>query len=157
MDRSHDRSQCNSSDRRSTPRMTNVYKSTNRSSFISHDKSSLTYHDGNIENSLNLVTSDDKRGHGTAAPDYSLHRNVKRNGSNRSRNSPPVYLALKSHREFVDIDRTEVGSIDSTTKEEKLQRSHNPQQSVENAQITTEDVEQLTGLFCKHVAVCGEG
>lgn len=60
-----------------------------------------------MENSFNLITSDDKRG--TAVPDCSLHRNVKRNASNRSRNSPPVYLALKSHREFVDIDSTEVG------------------------------------------------
>lgn len=31
MDRSRDRSQCNSSDRRSTPRMANIYRSVNRS------------------------------------------------------------------------------------------------------------------------------
>lgn len=79
--------------------------------FISHDKSGLSYHDGNTENSLNFVTSDDKRDRGIATSDCSLHRNVKRNGSNRSRNSPPVYLALKSHHEFVDIDSTEVSFL----------------------------------------------
>lgn len=81
------------------------------SAFILHDKDSLTYHDGNVENSFNLVSSDDKRGHGTATADCSLHRNVKRSGSNKSRNSPPVYLALKSHREFVDVDSIEVSFL----------------------------------------------
>ncbi|KAL3998386.1 Cid1 poly A polymerase family protein [Acanthocheilonema viteae] len=154
MDRNRDCSQCNSSDRRSTPRVANIYRSANRSSFISYDKNS--YHDGNIENSFNLMTSDDKRGHGTTASECLLHRSIKRNGSNRSRNSPPVYLALKSHREFVNIDNTEVGAIGST-REEKLGRNHSPQRSAENVQKIAHDVEQLTSLFCEHVAVCEEG
>uniref|UniRef100_A0A0R3RPG6 Uncharacterized protein n=1 Tax=Elaeophora elaphi TaxID=1147741 RepID=A0A0R3RPG6_9BILA len=155
-DRSRDRSQCNSSDRRSTLRVTNVYRSTNRSSFISHDKNGVIYHDGNIENSYNL-TSDDKRGYGNIAPDCSLHRNMKRNGSNRSRNSPPVYLALKSHREFVDIDNDEVETSSNKTKEERLERHHSPQRSMENTQKTAQDVEDLTGLFCEYVAVSRGG
>ncbi|MCP9260168.1 Poly(A) RNA polymerase GLD2 [Dirofilaria immitis] len=130
MDRKRDRSQFDSSDRHFTPRMANVHRSANRSSFISHGKSGLNYHGENAENSFSLVLSDDKRSHGIIAADCLLHRNIKRNSSNRSRNSPPVYLALKSHREFVDVNNTE-------TK-------------------TAHDVEQLTGLFCQHVAVYEE-
>ncbi|VDK68888.1 unnamed protein product [Litomosoides sigmodontis] len=155
-DRSRDRSQYSSSDRRSAPRMTNVYRSANRSSFILHDKDSL-YYDGNVENSFNLVSSDDKRGHGTATADCSSHRNMKRSGSNRSRNSPPVYLALKSHREFVDVDSTEIGAVGGMAKEERLERHYSPQRIVENSQKIGQDVEQLTDLFCEHVVICEEG
>ncbi|VDO30228.1 unnamed protein product [Onchocerca flexuosa] len=152
MDQNHGCSQYSSSDRHFSPKITNVYRSANRSSLISHDKNGLNYHDGNAKNSFNLVISNDKRTHGT--PDYLVHRSVKRNGPNRSRNSPPVRLALKSHREFVDIDSTEVELISNMTKEERLDQSYGSQQTVENTRKTTQNVEQLTGLFCEHVAVC---
>lgn len=78
---------------------------------ISYDKNGLNYHNGNAKNSFNLVISNNKRNYGTTAPDCLLHRSVKRNNPNRSRNSPPVHLALKSHREFVDVDSTEVNFL----------------------------------------------
>ncbi|KAM3721133.1 Poly(A) RNA polymerase gld-2 [Dirofilaria immitis] len=152
MDRKRDRSQFDSSDRHFTPRMANVHRSANRSSFISHGKSGLNYHGENAENSFSLVLSDDKRSHGIIAADCLLHRNIKRNSSNRSRNSPPVYLALKSHREFVDVNNTEIEVVDNIIKE----KSYGLQQTSENRQKTAHDVEQLTGLFCQHVAVYEE-
>lgn len=42
-------------------------------------------------------------------------------------------------------------------KEEKLERHYSPQRIVENTQKTGQDVEQLTDLFCEHVAICEEG
>ncbi|VIO96458.1 Uncharacterized protein BM_BM7368 [Brugia malayi] len=156
MDRNRDRSQCNSSDKSFASRMNNVYRSANRSSFISHDKNGLTYHDVNTENSFSLLATEDRRGRGIAASDCPLHRNMKRNGSNKSRNSPPVYLALKSHREF-DIDSNEVETVGSALKVERLERHHSPKRNIEKMQRTTQDIEQLTGLFCERVAVCGGG
>ncbi|VDO22197.1 unnamed protein product [Brugia timori] len=184
MDRNRDRSQCNSSDKSFASRMNNVYRSANRSydvsvdfqgfiwndqlkemtildpdlflAFISHDKNGLTYHDVNTENSFSLLATEDRRGRGIAASDCPLHRNMKRNGSNKSRNSPPVYLALKSHREF-DIDSNEVETVGSALKVERLERHHSPKRNIEKMQRTTQDIEQLTGLFCERVAVCGGG
>lgn len=48
-------------------------------------------------------------------------------------------------------------TIGSTAKEERLEQSHSPKRSVESTQKTAQDVEQLTGLFCERVAVCGGG
>uniref|UniRef100_A0A8R1U0W5 Uncharacterized protein n=1 Tax=Onchocerca volvulus TaxID=6282 RepID=A0A8R1U0W5_ONCVO len=124
---------------------------------ISYDKNGLNYHNGNAKNSFNLVISNNKRNYGTTAPDCLLHRSVKRNNPNRSRNSPPVHLALKSHREFVDVDSTEVEAIGNETKEERLDQSYGSQQTAENTRKTAQGVEQLTGLFCEHVAVCEGG
>lgn len=51
----------------------------------------------------------------------------------------------------------QVEAIGNETKEERLDQSYGSQQTAENTRKTAQGVEQLTGLFCEHVAVCEGG